>query len=161
MLTFTRQGLRFALGFSMTPGQVYTRLLEERSRLRATVAAVSSTLATVSHADELRESALCLRNAVSDYTDVEDQLLPEVLRGLDAWGAERVNQMFAEHGRRRENLVEELSAIDASGCDPFRVKRLLIELITVVLSALATEEEQLLRPDVLRDDDTNVDEFGG
>lgn len=110
---------------------------------------------------DLHRCAEALQRAMLHYIDLEDELLPQVLRNVDAWGPARVEQMRREHAERRRTLQRVVEALDARPHDHVLAAGLLCELAAQVLVALADEDDHLLCEDVLEPPIVRTDVFTG
>jgi hypothetical protein len=146
----------------MRPGEAFRRLMLERSRIcDAAAAAKSIAEQRPTTAQLLHDYANVLRAAMTAYTDLEDEILPDVLQAVDAWGPVRVEHMRAEHGRRRAVLDRALRLIDGRPDDVIELRHALEGLADEVLEELAIEEAEVVCEEVLRDDVTVIDAMTG
>jgi hypothetical protein len=127
----------------------------ERARLRREIARSDAALGSADcSANELRSRVLVLRDAIGAYTDVEDELMPQVLKTLAAWGEEERSAMIVEHSRRRASLESVRRDLDALGTyevpgDVYGITDVLLNLRSAVSRAL-DDEERLFRDAALR-----------
>ena len=150
----------------MWPNAILDELQAERDRVGEVIAEANRAMAsTWCSAEDLRERVLAIRFALISYTDIEDDLMPEVLRTLDEWGAEQREEMGREHLRRRGAIAQALATLDslphvASEETTRATAGLLAQLNADVLSSLA-EEDRLFRGAVSRNDANRFNGFGG
>jgi hypothetical protein len=148
------------------PTAMLEELSRERERLLAQIALADDAIRSdqcSSH--ELRQQVLRLHNALSEYTDLEDERMPLLLGALDDWGRDEVGAMLAEHEDRRAAIASAMAEIDALGTyeqpgDVYGMTDALVHLRSSVLAALDVEEA-LLRNAASRTDDMNYDGSGG
>jgi hypothetical protein len=139
----------------MWPVAMLEELARERSRLRREIARSDTALGSADcSASELRSRVLMLRDAIGAYTDVEDELIPQVLKTLGSWGEGERSAMITEHSRRRATLesarrdLEALGTYEAPG-DVYGITDVLVNLRSAVSVAL-DDEERLFRDAALR-----------
>jgi hypothetical protein len=142
-------------------------LSAERRRLRAELARADRAVEKAScSAGELRRLLVTLRDAHRSYTDLEDELMPQVLGALGAVrGDVDVASMRDEHARRRSSLDAALAAMDGLGTyespgDVYAMTDALVVFMNAVSAALYAEE-RLLRSASDRTEAMNNDGFSG
>lgn len=150
----------------MWPAQILEELQAERGRVGEVFEEVAHALQRDgSSTHELREHLLALRFALLTYTTIEDQLLPEVLRTLERWGADQMDLIGRAHVRRRGLLAQALAEMDdittkAMQGDRLTVRGLLTRLRDSVLTALE-KEDLVLRDAVARNDNSRFNGLDG
>lgn len=149
----------------MWPSEILDELRAERGRVGEVFAEVRRTLDRGSSSHELRERLLGLRYAVLDYTGIEDELLPEVMRTLEVWGTEQMDAIGRAHAELRGVVARALAmmddlSLDAMPDDPRALKLVLARLYDELSAALA-REDAVLRNATDRDDVKRFDGFGG
>jgi len=90
----------------------------------------------------------------------EEELLRDVLPGVDPWGSARAELMSEEHVREHEELYR-ASSDATSPSDASVALGMINELRESVLDHMAREEKGFLGEDSLRDDEISLDAFGG
>jgi hypothetical protein len=147
----------------MRAGEALQLLMDERSRICAAAAAAQAEASAddCCFVQVLHDHALALREAMTTYTDLEDTILPDILRDADAWGTVRLERMQNEHRERRLVLDRVLESIDARPTDPSSLRTTLIDLANEILRELAIEETEVVSRDVLCDDVAVLDAMTG
>ena len=148
----------------MALAEIRETLLQQHGVVRAKIEE-ARTRATRALANEEPPEALreCLRSLVSElgkHNAYEESVLQKVLPSVDAWGPVRLQVMTAEHAEEHRNLSAALldaAAWDDSAAGAGEVLRLL----DTTLAHMAHEEKIFLAADVLTDDITVRDTFGG
>ena len=82
-----------------------------------------------------------------------------MLADIDNWGPIRIQQMDEEHVEQRE-LIRELSRL-LPDPDLRAYSERIRAFVLDVLADMDAEERECLSKDVLRDDTTSIDAFGG
>ena len=133
----------------LAPSVVRKIILEEHAQLRTKLAALKDLLT--------RGEALALRNGFQElahfflkHIDQEEKILRPVLKDIDAWGSVRVARMNEEHTLQRKE-VDELLHLVSSG-KPSEYQRKIEDFTAELYKDMATEEREVLSPDLLKDD---------
>ena len=147
------------------PSEVRELILAQHDELRALYADLDALLADVTPGDSggdraLRERCRRLYQMLLRHIAVEDALLAPALRESDGFGPVRADELLAEHDRQRRLLRYALSSIVESTPGATLV-RSLPPLLDSLRADMAHEERDLLSAELLKDDSTQVDAFGG
>jgi hypothetical protein len=127
----------------------------EEARARATRAPAGE-----GTSDALRECLQALVNQLDNHNAYEERALKEILPSVDAWGPVRLDVMTAEHIEEHRNLSAAL--LDAAARDDRAAGAAeVVRLLDAMLQHMVREEEIILAADVLTDDITVRDTFGG
>ncbi len=148
----------------LTASQVRKLILDEHSVLRDEMADIGTLLEDI--AAKRRETAERLRHRLASFYDAflkhishEDSLLRPVLANIDAWGAVRVEKMDDEHREQRASIAALV------GLDPNRDFEGYLSRVQAFVAAvaadMATEEQECLSPETLREDTIVIDYFTG
>jgi iron-sulfur cluster repair protein YtfE (RIC family) len=150
---------------TMTPSELRTRILAEHDRLRGLLDRVEATAARVLGGEEdaapLRDQARSLAHDMALHIAAEEETLAVVLLGIDAWGPVRVAQMHADH---TEQLAALRRIADEAGETPTSPDVLAVDvrrLVSDIRHDMLREEDDLLHPDLLRDDVVDIDQSDG
>lgn len=139
----------------MNPSELRARVLAEHVQLRKLLSEVIG-VATRALAGEktnparLHAKARQLRAALLAHIDMEDKLLYPAILDLDAWGPVRADRMKQEHAEQRAALAR-FAAVEWR-VTTVELARALDELGNHILEDMHREEQELLDPDLLRDD---------
>lgn len=150
-----------------TPSEVRSLILMAHANIRRLLRRVERTArkiltSPVPQPNELEaayQSAHTLCNAMATHMDLEDHVLAPALEALDAWGKVRADQMRSEHAEQAQVLRDYLSALERLSNAPYAGSALALmvqQLVDSLRTDMQTEEETLLRPDLLCDDPTAV-----
>lgn len=148
--------------------EILDRVQAERTRVREVIAEVERKFrASGCPSGELCAHVRALRDAIVQYTQAEDSLLPEALSTVEGWGAEQLAQLEREHARRRQVLDNAMAVLEA--CSPMvaagdgrsTVIDQLARHTAELLKVLASEDDEVLDKAVERDEATRYDGFGG
>jgi hypothetical protein len=148
------------------PAAMIDELARGRDRVRTEIARAEGSIRSErSTSLELRSRVLALRGALCEYTDLEDELMPYVLKALGEWGDDQIGSMWIEHANRRIGLESAVCDLEALGDwddpgDVYGMTDALVHLGIVVRSALDAEQA-LLRRATDRTDDMNYNGSGG
>jgi iron-sulfur cluster repair protein YtfE (RIC family) len=148
----------------LKPSQVRARILGEHELLRGSVdqlAAVTSRLwaGDCEAFTDAISSAQRLYQQLLEHLDFEDALLLAALRDTDAWGNLRADRLASHHVEQRQQL--RALADRTLGETPAGLAALLTELIADLRLDMQYEEQEVLSPELLRDDVIVVDNEGG
>lgn len=93
------------------------------------------------------------------HIEHEETILMPVLADIDNWGPIRIEQMDAEHAEQRRTMDE----LSRRSPDPdFAGYAATVRaFVREIRADMESEERECLSRDVLRDDTTNIDAFGG
>lgn len=111
---------------------------------------------TAREARKLERELETLRDQVECHLRWEEELLPDLLREADAWGAERAARVRSAHAELREVLAFCRGSCAASESRVVLARRAR-ELARLVRGSLRDEERDAVRPDVLREDVIGID----
>jgi iron-sulfur cluster repair protein YtfE (RIC family) len=145
---------------SISPSQVRVRILAEHTALRQRLDRLAEATAQAgaspsAPAAEVIAQARELYCALLDHLDFEDALLDETLRGIDAWGPIRAEQLALHHAEQRvqlRNLLERTRDMS-----PAELSELLQPVIEDLRADMLDEEQDILSPQLLRDDVIAID----
>lgn len=98
--------------------------------------------------------------ALDEHNEAEEAALGPLLRSLDAWGPQRVEQMLEHHRAEHAALGRELHELTAVA-DPIVAGREALRLCEELRRHMAGEEREYLNARVLRDDLVAVDANAG
>lgn len=133
------------------PSAIRAALLDDHVRLRRGLreleAVAAALLARECSDGELRETAMAFREALAAHNRAEEGHLGEVLRGVDAWGEIRVEQMLIEHLEEHKALLVALMSRDAPA-----LARAIPLFARDLREHMDREERTFLDREVLRDD---------
>jgi CBS domain-containing protein len=105
------------------------------------------------------QSAHMLCNAMAAHLDLEDHVLAPALEALDAWGKVRADKLRSEHAEQTlvlHSYLRALERVSGSRHAGSALGALVQQLVASLRTDMQTEEETLLRPDLLCDDPTAV-----
>ena len=141
---------------------VRLRVLAEHARLRGLIVEVDRLAIAVSAGDmrrieSLRELAARLYRMLSEHMDHEDRVVAPIIRGIDAWGPVRFEQMQRDHALQRVTLKQAITDLDVDGTP---LGQAVQSMCWELLHDMRREEHDLLHPDLWRDDIVVV-EIGG
>jgi len=139
----------------MKPSELRARVLTEHVQLRKllseTIGVATRTLAgEKTNPARLHAKARQLRAALLAHIDMEDKLLYPAIVDVDAWGPVRGDRMRHEHGQQRAALAR-FAAVEWR-VTTVELARALDDLGNQILEDMHQEEQELLDPDLLRDD---------
>ncbi|MCY2959154.1 MAG: hemerythrin domain-containing protein [Planctomycetota bacterium] len=148
----------------LKPSEIRTIILEEHGELRRRLAGIEALLEGLSRGDsaarrELRTSFDTLCHLFITHIAHEEAILRPILADIDNWGPIRIELMDREHVEQRQRVAE-LAALSAE-TNPGAYVRSVREFVTDLRADMDGEERECLSPDVLRDDTTSIDAFGG
>ncbi len=148
----------------MKPSDIRSELLRQhedlRARMRVTRAVAERCLAGEDVREELRRLLTSLTDAVRAHNSREEVLMSNVFPELDAWGPVRREVMNEEHILEHEKLVNALVETHADS-DPRPAVKVALELFDQMTEHMAREEKVFLGTDVLNDEESPPDAFGG
>jgi len=144
--------------------EIRRTILGEHERLRQRIGELQAAIEASGAADSPVPTTVSggLRSFIASFLGHiahEEEILRPALRFGDAWSAERVAHMDEEHREQRARLGE-LDARDPDG-DPAGYRGEIRATLAWILDDMASEERELLTPELLRDDLVTVDPFGG
>jgi len=100
----------------------------------------------------LRDAARQLYAGLLSHIDLENQLLVPALKQTDAWGPMRADGLVTCHADQKRALEGALMELDDLTQPPKALALHMEELVSTIRSALLDEQDNLLIPDILRDD---------
>lgn len=136
-------------------------LLREHAQLRLLALALERAfhLDEAERALEVPKRFHAFVDALLRHNEHEEELLGEILPGIDAWGELRALRMDDAHRETHRELGRALSAFDEkTPNESFDIAR---ELVQQVLSHMDEEEEVFLNDHVLRDDVIAIGQTSG
>lgn len=148
----------------LKPSEIRSIILAEHGELRQRLAGIEALLDGLSRGDaaarhDLRTSFVALCELFVTHIAHEEAILRPILADIDGWGPVRVELMDEEHVEQRKRVAE-LSQLHPD-TDPGAYVRSVREFVTDLRKDMDGEEHECLSPDVLRDDTTSIDAFGG
>jgi hypothetical protein len=148
----------------MKLSQIRAQLLDQHAALRDQVGATCAVMDRWMRGEPLREEARAciarLTEALRAHNRQEEALLKDIVKTIDAWGPARVEIMGEEHVKEHDELYAALMNATL-GTDARSCALSIVKLLDRLLDHMAHEEKTFLGEDVLSDDDTFVDAFGG
>jgi len=148
----------------MKPSEVRARVLDEHVQIRAMLVEVESNagraLSGDAHArEQLRPMALELYSRLHAHMCMEDSLLYPAICDADAWGHVRGARMREEHTRQRAQLSQ-LANVEWRATFAELVEAVQ-KFVKDVREDMCNEENELLNPELLRDDVISIDQNSG
>ena len=148
----------------MKPSEVRARVLDEHVQIRAMLVEVESNagraLSGDAHArEQLRPMALELYSRLHAHMCMEDSLLYPAICDADAWGHVRGARMREEHARQRAQLSQ-LASVEWRATIAELVEAVQ-KFAKDVREDMCNEENELLNPELLRDDVISIDQNSG
>jgi len=147
----------------LKPSEIRTIILGEHDVLRSRLAEINGHLG---HAATEAASRAELPKLLAQFYELflqhiahEEQILMPVLADIDNWGPIRIEQMDEEHIEQRAT-INELSRLQPEPDLKAYTARILA-FIGEIRADMDAEERECLSRDVLRDDTTSIDAFGG
>ncbi len=145
----------------MQLNQLREELLLQHAALRELIAQVAALNQPGQTGADTRNALLAkLATALSEHNQFEETALRGVIVKLDAWGPQREALMDQHHAQEHECAFRALEQLGQVGSDEERTLRLQQHL-SALLEHMRLEEREVLHPNVLRDDATTADPFGG
>lgn len=148
----------------MRPSQIRRELLDQHLALRTLMADAGRIAHRCEDGEAAKEE---LRHALVRLTDLfrmhnrrEEELLRDVFPNLDAWGPVRAQVMVEEHVDEHSDLFQALMAA-ASTDDAHAAAAKAKALFDRIVVHMDREEKVFLNGEVLSDDATPPDSFGG
>lgn len=146
----------------MKPSEIRVELLGQHADIRSRIGEmrllIQQCRAGESTRDELQAALTRLVGLFRKHNLREEQLLRDVLPGVDAWGPARAEIMLEQHTKEHDALYAALVDAGAqAGARDVDITRLLDRIV----EHMDHEEKIFLAEDVLRDDDIVRDYFGG
>jgi hypothetical protein len=150
----------------MTPAETREWVLKDHQALRALLDALEALATQVRDGDRrllgpLRLEAERFLHRFDDHTRWEDRHLRPALVEADAWGRERAERLDHDHAEQRELLAASLDRLRDAERPPVLVARGVLDLIALIRTDMAEEENDLLDPRILRDDVVSIEPEGG
>ncbi|WP_373049344.1 hemerythrin domain-containing protein [Vulgatibacter sp.] len=149
----------------MKPSEIREQVLEEHHRVLPLLDKVESCARLVMQGAgdvaELRERTRELERVLCELLDDERELLRPALKGADAWGEVRADQLEKSHREQREMLALTREAAEAGNLDPERLAERLLYTVAAIRADLRKEEQRFLSPELLRDDLVSVAQSDG
>ncbi|MEX1259167.1 MAG: hemerythrin domain-containing protein [Gemmatimonadota bacterium] len=115
---------------------------------------------TASAASELGRLLHALGDAIDAHNAREEQLLDDIVPTIDAWGSIRAARLDEHHRQEHRRLLEAIRAA-AESKDFTVATHAALAAIEELEGHMRAEEEEVLSPNVLRDDVTNIDQTDG
>jgi len=148
----------------MKPSEVRARVLDEHVQIRSMLVEVESiagrALSGDAHArEQLRPMALELYSRLHAHMCMEDSLLYPAICDADAWGHVRGARMREEHARQRAQLSQ-LASVEWRATVAELVEAVQ-KFAKDVREDMCNEENELLNPELLRDDVISIDQNSG
>jgi iron-sulfur cluster repair protein YtfE (RIC family) len=131
----------------MNPSEVRTQILAEHDRLRVLL----SELEAAADRDALRRALGELLSSLRNHVAREDEILVPALEAADAWGPQRAARIRENH-EAQLRLLSTWERAATGSLAPADLASRLAHFAAGLRDDMASEEADLLRPDVLRDD---------
>ncbi len=145
----------------MNPSDIRAELLGHHREIRAQIDELREDLEDCPSGgesrDDLRAALLLLAQRVRAHNEREEELLGDLLPGVDAWGPVRTEVMLREHAKEHEELYD---ALLVAGDAP-DAGRATIDLLRKMLAHMEHEEHIFLSEEVLSDGVVHGDPMGG
>lgn len=149
----------------MKPSEVREQILADHRQVMRLLDEVEeearSVLASRGNGDRLRDRAFELERSMADMIEREQALLEPVLRGTDAFGEVRAEQLHRSHRRQREALATTREEAAAGRLPARDLAGSLCDVIARVRADLEKEQQRSLDPNLLRDDVVVVSQSDG
>jgi hypothetical protein len=136
------------------PSAIRQRILDDHAWLREEFDAMDAISASLRAGEEpplARERIQALVQRVEEHLRLEDQILDPALREVDAFGDVWAAHLATHHTNQRLILAD-LAALAAVQGTSQRLGEALAAIVAELRDDMRTEEKDLLRPDLLRDD---------
>jgi iron-sulfur cluster repair protein YtfE (RIC family) len=148
----------------MKPSEVRARVLDEHVQIRTMLWEVESLAGRALNGDarcraQLRAKTLELYSRLHAHMCMEDSLLYPAICDADAWGHVRGARMREDHMRQRAELS--LLVNVKWSADIAELVRAIQRLANDVREDMCKEEEELLSPELLRDDVISIAQNSG
>lgn len=138
----------------MRLSEIRGELLQQHAELRSRIAAMliaSHRWQEGAPREDLDRALGPLADALKQHNAREEDLLRNIISGIDAWGPARAEVMLEEHLKEREDLLHSLLETSRTR-DPAVAGPALRELAARLLRHMDREESTFLGEDLLRDD---------
>ncbi|HWV37756.1 MAG TPA: hypothetical protein VN033_04680 [Vulgatibacter sp.] len=149
----------------MDPSQVRERILSEQDRLLDLLDDAERVAVQVRNDPEaypvLHRIAEDLESELSEFFDIQEEILEPALRETDAWGDIRAERLAEYLRGQRMAVYAACRQVEAGELPPWRAADELEELVHVVRVGLVRAERHFLREDLLRDDLVTIRQTGG
>jgi hypothetical protein len=147
----------------MTPSEIRRELLAQHEQIRI-MTEVVQTIAErarkgVDGPGDLEKCILRLDEAVRAHNVREEQLLRDLVRSKDAWGAARLAVMDDEHTHAHERLQAAIRGVP--GLSPGLAGVGVVAMVRLLREHMDREEAAFLNADVLNDDLVAVEQSDG
>jgi iron-sulfur cluster repair protein YtfE (RIC family) len=147
----------------LAPSAVRQRILGEHVALTQMMDRLESLAAKVNDGDrdavgELRAGVRGLYERLRRHIDLEDRILAPALRETPGFGELREQQLLSHHDEQRKSIETHLGALDAIKGPALAAQ--ILEFIAEVRADMKHEDEDYLKPELLKDDLIQV-EFAG
>lgn len=147
------------------PCEARVRILSDHDRLRVLMTRVSASAADalrdMSHRPKVRDALAALRGELEDHLDYEEDVLVPLLRGADAWGPARAENLLKDHSGQRALLV----ALTEDARDDVRSPEALAEEIAWFVQSferdMCDEEATFLNAEALGEEIFVLDQIAG
>jgi acetoin utilization protein AcuB len=147
---------------TLTPSQVREMMLAEHQTLKRLLDQAEARARDIlekgrpsdAEVRALRDAARQLYSSLSSHNAIEDRVLGPVLRATDAWGPLRVERLTSVHQEQQRTLESALMELDDLAQPACALAEQLLAIASAVRDDVEAEEEELLCPELLRDDTT-------
>jgi hypothetical protein len=147
-------------GCTMRPSEIRDELLAQHASLRGRLETARLAVARWASGEvspsNLRLELAGLVRALESHNRLEEQMLRETVRTIDAWGPARVEIMTEAHAFEHRDLCDAVITVSLAGHRRNGVKEF-DKCRRRLLEHMAREEETFLNASVLRDDDVSID----
>jgi hypothetical protein len=147
----------------MQRGEIRSELLHQHAQLRSQSAALEVTAERCTSADalhHLRHALVELLGTLRAHNAYEEALMSEVFPELDGWGPVRHEVMNEAHAAEHAKMEAALRTAVVER-DVATAAATTLRMLRELSAHMEREEEVFLHPDVLSDDVSTPDSFGG
>jgi hypothetical protein len=148
----------------LAPSEVRARILEEHRRLRKRLFQVQELARATAlddvHAPELRTTARALIMEFGLHLESEEEILLPVVADITGSGPELAAHMQQEHAEQRAELREMFQRTETRAEHQVLAQEM-DQFVLRILKDMRSEEQAVLREDLLRDDVIAIDQCCG
>lgn len=140
----------------MWPSEVRERILRAHEEVRGLLDEVEGEARRLLEGGgdfaRLRSLAFDLERSIGDLIEKEQDLLEPTLRGTDAWGDVRAEQLERVHERQRRALAESREAVEQGRIHPTRLAEIVAQAASEIRADMEKVERRSLGRELLKDD---------
>lgn len=149
----------------LAPSEVRTRIRAEHERLRRLLIDLDALADAVIQGNSglggrLRDKATEIYETLCAHIDLEDRILAPALRETPGFGEIREQRLLEHHAEQRKAFETAIAELRVAPPSPRALARQIRALVTELRLDMAHEDQDLLNPELLKDDPINVS-FGG